>query len=250
MAYWLTLPLQSSKSTFSQHFKDKFIGDAVRIGSIILFHLSKLWKAKSFILCDVRFLVRLQGKLEIDHSWEWKTELPLRALGIISEGGRWMGGRFFFFYIVASASTVSHWRAWFLLDLAWLRTTYVPYPGLGLGFGYKGLGVRFRASYGQGWVGTWPVTRLDLFFVTRSWWHRRRTADSWTGLSRAVSGAVSLVGIPSASSHRRGSSETLASELTSPGYGKTVRLRSNEKYGESAWDSMGVSLIWPQTLIH
>ena len=29
-------------------------------------------KANFFILCDVIFLVRLQGKFEIDHSWEWK----------------------------------------------------------------------------------------------------------------------------------------------------------------------------------
>ena len=27
-------------------------------------------KAKFFILCDVIFLVRLQGKFAIDHSWE------------------------------------------------------------------------------------------------------------------------------------------------------------------------------------
>ena len=30
--------------------------------------LSKLWKAKFFILCDVIFLVGLQGEFEIDHS--------------------------------------------------------------------------------------------------------------------------------------------------------------------------------------
>ena len=41
----------------------------MRIGSI--FHLIKLWKAKFFILCDLIFLVRLQRKYEIDHSWEW-----------------------------------------------------------------------------------------------------------------------------------------------------------------------------------
>ena len=37
--------------------------------------LRKLWKAKFFIRCVmwyVIFLVRLQGKSEIDHSWEWK----------------------------------------------------------------------------------------------------------------------------------------------------------------------------------
>ena len=37
----------------------------VRISSIIIFHLSKLWKPKFFILYDVIFLVRLQGKFEI-----------------------------------------------------------------------------------------------------------------------------------------------------------------------------------------
>ena len=46
--------------------------EVVRIGSIIVFHLRKLWKTKFSILCDVTFLVRLQGKFEIDHSWEWK----------------------------------------------------------------------------------------------------------------------------------------------------------------------------------
>ena len=68
----LTLSLQRSKRTFSQPFKEKCKSEVVRIGSIIIFHLSKLWKAKFFILCDVIFLVRLQGKFEIDHSWEWK----------------------------------------------------------------------------------------------------------------------------------------------------------------------------------
>ena len=61
----LTLSLPSSKSTFSH---------VVPIGSTIIFHLSKLWKAKFSILCDVIFLVRLQGKFDIDHSWEWKAK--------------------------------------------------------------------------------------------------------------------------------------------------------------------------------
>ena len=51
--YQLTLSLPSSKSTFC--------------------HLSKLWKAKFFIPCDVIFLVRLQEKFESDHCWEWKV---------------------------------------------------------------------------------------------------------------------------------------------------------------------------------
>ena len=69
----LSLSLPSSKSTFSQPFKEKFISDVVRIGHIIIFHLSKLWKAKFFILCNVIFLVRFQGKFGIDHTWEWKS---------------------------------------------------------------------------------------------------------------------------------------------------------------------------------
>ena len=44
----------------------------MRIGSIIIFHLRKLWKAKFSILCNVIFLVGLQGQFDIDHSWEWK----------------------------------------------------------------------------------------------------------------------------------------------------------------------------------
>ena len=42
----------------------------VRIGSTIICHLSNLWEAKFFMLCDVIFLVRLQGKSEVDHCWE------------------------------------------------------------------------------------------------------------------------------------------------------------------------------------
>ena len=34
--------------------------------SIIIFHQSKVWKATFFMLCDVIFLVRLQGKFGID----------------------------------------------------------------------------------------------------------------------------------------------------------------------------------------
>ena len=49
-------------------FEEQCILEVLRIGSIIIFHLSKLWIAKFFIFCDVIFLVRLQGKFEIDHS--------------------------------------------------------------------------------------------------------------------------------------------------------------------------------------
>ena len=52
--------------------KEKCICDVVRIGTIIICQLSKLWKTKFFIPCDLIFLVRLQEKFDIDHSWEWK----------------------------------------------------------------------------------------------------------------------------------------------------------------------------------
>ena len=61
-----------SKCTFSQPIQEKCISEVVRISSIIIFHLNKLWKAKVFVLCVVIFLVRLQGKFEIDLSLEWK----------------------------------------------------------------------------------------------------------------------------------------------------------------------------------
>ena len=67
-ALWLTFSLPSSKSTSSQPFKEKCISVVARIVSLIIFHLSMLWKAKFFILCDEIFVLRLQEKFEIDHS--------------------------------------------------------------------------------------------------------------------------------------------------------------------------------------
>ena len=56
----------SSKSTFSQPFREKcIIREVVRIGSRIICLLSKQWKAKFFILYDVISLARLQGKFEV-----------------------------------------------------------------------------------------------------------------------------------------------------------------------------------------
>ena len=68
--HYLTLSLPSSKSTFSQPLKEKCISEVVRIGSITIFRLSELWKAMFFILCEVIFLMRPQGKFDIDHSRE------------------------------------------------------------------------------------------------------------------------------------------------------------------------------------
>ena len=63
---------QRGIATFFQPFNEKCMCEVGRIASIIIFHLSKLWKAKFFILCGVIFVVRLQGKFDIDHPWEWK----------------------------------------------------------------------------------------------------------------------------------------------------------------------------------
>ena len=52
--------------------KRKCISKVVRICIKIIFHLSKLWKAKFSLLGDVIFLVGLEGKFDIDHSQEWK----------------------------------------------------------------------------------------------------------------------------------------------------------------------------------
>ena len=68
----LTRLLPNSKRTFSQLLEAKCMSEVVRIGSIIISHMSKWWNTKFFILCDEIFLVRLQGKFEIDHSWVWK----------------------------------------------------------------------------------------------------------------------------------------------------------------------------------
>ena len=43
----------------------------MRIGSIIIFHLSKLWKAKFSILSAIILLVRLQEKFEKIANWYW-----------------------------------------------------------------------------------------------------------------------------------------------------------------------------------
>ena len=68
----------------------KCIRDVVGIGCIIILHLSKLWKAKFFILCDVISIMRLQEKFEFDHSWEWKLvkkleNVPFELMGVKGE---------------------------------------------------------------------------------------------------------------------------------------------------------------------
>ena len=61
------------KYNYSLNFLQRLcMGKVVRIARILIVHQSKLWKDKFSILCDVIFLARLQGKYDIDHSWEWK----------------------------------------------------------------------------------------------------------------------------------------------------------------------------------
>ena len=68
-----------------------------------IFHLSKLWEEKFFVLCDVIFLARLQRKFEIDHSdtvqqtptglgTAWKTPTCASGWSLISNTeSRWTG---------------------------------------------------------------------------------------------------------------------------------------------------------------
>ena len=63
-----TLNSQVQKVQSPDQFWRAMLLEVLRIGSIIIFHLSKLWIARFSIFCDVIFLVRLQGKFEIDHS--------------------------------------------------------------------------------------------------------------------------------------------------------------------------------------
>ena len=66
----LTLFLPSSKTTFSQPFKEQCIREVVRVGSIIIFYLSKAMRSQVLHTVWSNISVRLQEKLEIDHSWQ------------------------------------------------------------------------------------------------------------------------------------------------------------------------------------
>ena len=76
----LTISHPSSKTTFSQAFKEKYVSKVVRIGCMInlAYNLSKLWKVMFFILCEVMFRVRLQGKFEIDPRFKRRTCGPVK----------------------------------------------------------------------------------------------------------------------------------------------------------------------------
>ena len=68
---WANSSFQHFHSQVQQvHFSitiwKKYLSEVMRISSTIIFHLSKLWKAKFFILCEVIFVVRLQEKIEIE----------------------------------------------------------------------------------------------------------------------------------------------------------------------------------------
>ena len=65
----LTLSLRSSKSTLYQTFRERCITDLVRICSIIIFHLSKLWKAKFFILWRRAIKTDLEFVISCSNLW-------------------------------------------------------------------------------------------------------------------------------------------------------------------------------------
>ena len=106
----LTLSIPRSTST-----------EVGRIGSVIISHLSKLWKF--FKLCDVIFLVRLPGEFEIDHSWE------CRRTGLIfdlrTQVYFWMKLTFWNFAgpapvgIGSTRTTTKAENAWWNVGLTW-----------------------------------------------------------------------------------------------------------------------------------
>ena len=79
LLYPLT-PKFKLKCTFSQLLKENCLSKVVRIGNIIIFHVSKSWKAKFIILCDVIFLMRLQGKFEMITLGSERVKLPCSPL--------------------------------------------------------------------------------------------------------------------------------------------------------------------------
>ena len=98
----VTLSLPSLQSRFPQPLKEKWISEAVRIGTIIItFNLSKLWKAKFFILCGVILLVRLQEKFELDHSWQG-SRVPVLTASSLGCGycpvTNWSASRSVYYY--------------------------------------------------------------------------------------------------------------------------------------------------------
>ena len=75
------------------------------IWTLIIFNLSKWWKAKFSILCDAIFLVRLQGKFDIDHSSSWMLAQPV----FWTRGSQYEGW--------CSSITVSWWCTHHTIDL-------------------------------------------------------------------------------------------------------------------------------------
>ena len=66
---------QAQKVHSPRPFQEKRISEVVRISSIIIFHLSKLWKAKVFIFVVQYFWWGCRGKLKlITVGSEWKGQ--------------------------------------------------------------------------------------------------------------------------------------------------------------------------------
>ena len=75
----LTLSLPNSKSKFSKPFKEKCLSEVVRIGSIIVFHLSNLWNAKLLI---TSVWCNISGEAA-GETWSWSL-LGVKGLSVCS----------------------------------------------------------------------------------------------------------------------------------------------------------------------
>ena len=86
------------------------LSEVVKIGNVIIFHLSKLWKAKFFKVCDVSFL---HGEAA-GESWNWSL-LGVKGL-MVNRMPRddWH-------IIVDLLTAVSSWVIvlWFVLHISW-----------------------------------------------------------------------------------------------------------------------------------
>ena len=91
-------------------FKEKCMSEVGRIDSIIIFliFLSKLWKATFFLLCDVIFLVRLQGKF--DHFCFLHPFSQPRSQALSSPSPKSLGTRSPFTLIISALCSVVQYR--------------------------------------------------------------------------------------------------------------------------------------------
>ena len=123
----------SQVNPFASRFKkciiptlEKYTSEIVRIGSIIIFHLSKLWKAKFFfILCEVIFQARLQG------NWSLLGVIVLKWVSILIVVTRktfvWVGLR----NVSPEQAAINYYTS----ELNWTRSSGAEYSTVNSTFG-------------------------------------------------------------------------------------------------------------------